>query len=171
MSLDCKLVLSLRSWRYCVVVEWDLAAEPSRAAKPRATASSLLLFFGTRLRRQNFNLAPTQYRQLRRLASFSPLPRLWMNRCKTQAQRLSKDFLCTPSRMSFLVPDWWSNRLDPSLPINNHVTYNCAAREARGSRSTLYPPFLPLTLWIIPVLLTGLSRAFVCEYFKGTSVC
>ena len=26
---------SLRSWRYCVVVEWDLAAEPSRAAKPR----------------------------------------------------------------------------------------------------------------------------------------
>ena len=24
-------------------------------------------FFGTRLRRQNFNLAPTQYRQLRRL--------------------------------------------------------------------------------------------------------
>ena len=31
------------------------------------TASSLLPFFGTRLRRQNFNLAPTQYRQLRRL--------------------------------------------------------------------------------------------------------
>ena len=24
--------LSLRSWRYCVVVEWDLAAKPSRAA-------------------------------------------------------------------------------------------------------------------------------------------
>ena len=33
----------------------------------RNTASSLLPFFGTRLRRQNFNLAPTQYRQLRRL--------------------------------------------------------------------------------------------------------
>ena len=32
-----------------------------------STASSLLPFFGTRLRRQNFNLAPTQYRQLRRL--------------------------------------------------------------------------------------------------------
>ena len=38
--------VSLRSWRY---------------------VSSLLPFFGTRLRRQNFNLAPTQYRQLRRL--------------------------------------------------------------------------------------------------------
>ena len=35
---------------------------------PRNTASSLLPFFGTRLRRQNFNLAPTQYRQLRRLS-------------------------------------------------------------------------------------------------------
>ena len=34
----------------------------------RNTASSLLPFFGTRLRRQNFNLAPTQYRQLRRLS-------------------------------------------------------------------------------------------------------
>ena len=27
--------ISLRSWRYCVVVEWDLTAKPSRAAKPR----------------------------------------------------------------------------------------------------------------------------------------
>ena len=36
---------SLRSWRYCVVVEW------------------------TRLRRQNFNLPPTQYRQQRRQAT------------------------------------------------------------------------------------------------------
>ena len=34
----------------------------------RNTASSLFPFFGTRLRRQNFNLAPTQYRQLRRLS-------------------------------------------------------------------------------------------------------
>ena len=34
----------------------------------RNTASSLLPFFGTRFRRQNFNLAPTQYRQLRRLS-------------------------------------------------------------------------------------------------------
>ena len=61
--------------------------------------------------------------------------------------------------------------LDPSLPINNHVTSNCTAREARGSRSTLHPPFPPFTLWIIPVLVTGLSRALVCEYFKGTSGC
>ena len=34
-----------------------------------STTSSLLPFFGTRLRRQNFNLTPTQYRQLCRLAS------------------------------------------------------------------------------------------------------
>ena len=34
-SLDEQVRNSLRSWRYCVVVEWDLAAEPSRAAKPR----------------------------------------------------------------------------------------------------------------------------------------
>ena len=32
-----------------------------------STASSPVPFFGTRLRRQNFNLAPTHYRQLRRL--------------------------------------------------------------------------------------------------------
>ena len=29
------VLISLRSWRYCVLVEWDLAAEPPRAAKPR----------------------------------------------------------------------------------------------------------------------------------------
>ena len=61
---------SLRSWRYCIVVEWDLTAEPSLAAKLReipSTASPLLPFFGTQLRRQNFNLAPTQYHRLRRL--------------------------------------------------------------------------------------------------------
>ena len=61
---------SLRSWRYCIVVEWDVTAEPSLAAKLReipSTALPLLPFFGTRLRHQNFNLAPTQYRQLRRL--------------------------------------------------------------------------------------------------------
>ena len=48
---------------------WLVVAEPSRAAKPQEipTASSLLPFSGTRLRRQNFNLAPTQYRQLHRL--------------------------------------------------------------------------------------------------------
>ena len=37
-----------------------------------STASFLLPFFGTRLRRQNFNLAPTQYRHLRRLALYVP---------------------------------------------------------------------------------------------------
>ena len=52
-------------------------------------------------------------------ASSSPLPRLKMGRCKLSASLAynwedlswSKDFLCTPSRMSFLVPDWWSNRV------------------------------------------------------------
>ena len=35
VDFPCVAMRSLRSWRYCVVVEWDLAAEPSRAAKPR----------------------------------------------------------------------------------------------------------------------------------------
>ena len=39
----------------------------SGAARNISTSSSLLPFFGTRLRRENFNLAPTKYRQLRRL--------------------------------------------------------------------------------------------------------
>ena len=56
-------------WRRsrCNIVEWDLTAEPSRAAKPREIQPprSYSLFFGTRL--QNFILAPTQYCQLRRL--------------------------------------------------------------------------------------------------------
>ena len=38
-----------------------------------STASSILPFFETRLRRQNFNLAPTQYRQLRRLFPSRPV--------------------------------------------------------------------------------------------------
>ena len=38
-----------------------------------STASSLLPFFGTRLRRQNVNLAPTQYCLLRRLPRRRPL--------------------------------------------------------------------------------------------------
>ena len=67
---------SLRSWRYCIVVEWDLTEEPSREAKRREAVFQpprpYSLFFGTRLRCQNFNLAPTQYRQLRRLV-FSKL--------------------------------------------------------------------------------------------------
>ena len=60
---------TLRSWRYCVVVVWDLTAEPWEIP-PRPYS----LFFGTRLRRQNVNLPPTQYRQLRRLPfSLRPL--------------------------------------------------------------------------------------------------
>ena len=44
------------------------------AARNISTASFLLPLFGTRLRRQNFNLAPTQYRQLRRLLISPFLP-------------------------------------------------------------------------------------------------
>ena len=57
------LVGSGRSWL-------DDIKKKNKEQSPKkniSTASSLLLFFGTRLRRQNFNLAPTQYRQLRRL--------------------------------------------------------------------------------------------------------
>ena len=58
-----------------------------------STASSLLLFFGTRLRRQNFNLAPTQYRQLRRLVS-TTMYRLWRHRLCRSALH-NKNF-CSP---------------------------------------------------------------------------
>ena len=130
--------------------------------------------------------------------------------------------------------------LNTSLSINNHVSYNCAAGIARGSRSILSLPPSPVLRWIIhlqnqskltnkhmdkvrqivhpklkpcnfqllirktyylkktyhlydanypldnpsqtenpslvrerpmTVLLTGLSRVFVCEYFKDTSGC
>ena len=76
-------VASLRSWRYCVGARlrfWRRSRVPKKGSRCAgyskyrgflaggiSTASSLLPFFGTRLRRQNFNLAPTQYRQLRRL--------------------------------------------------------------------------------------------------------
>ena len=39
--------------------------------------------------------------------------------------------------------------LNTSLPINNHVTYNCAAGVARGSRSILSLPLPPVLRWII----------------------
>ena len=51
---------SLHSWRYCVLGEGDLAAEPlyqsseSWQRSHEKYASSPLLFFGSRLRRQNF---------------------------------------------------------------------------------------------------------------------
>ena len=35
IHLNRPFKVSLHSWRYCVVVEWDLAAKPSRAAKPQ----------------------------------------------------------------------------------------------------------------------------------------
>ena len=56
--------LNLRSWRYCVLGERDLAAEPlyqssALAAKPREIPKFKRLvhtpYFGSRLRRQNFN--------------------------------------------------------------------------------------------------------------------
>ena len=46
-----------------------MSGEASRIS----TASFLLPFFGTRLRRQNFNLLPTQYRKLRRLSKLEPI--------------------------------------------------------------------------------------------------
>ena len=51
-----------------------------------STASSLLPFFGTRLRRPNFNLAPTQYRQLRRLTLREGEGRLWTEGLGTPRQ-------------------------------------------------------------------------------------
>ena len=82
-----------------------------------------------------------------------------MNRCKIQAQRLSiaaswlkaselkQRFFVLTQQDVLLCPGLMVQPcLDRSPPINNHVTYNCAAREARGSRSTLHPPFLPFTL-------------------------
>ena len=49
----------LHGWRYCVVVEWDLTANFKRLVPTP--------FFGLRLRRQNVNRPPRQYRHLRRL--------------------------------------------------------------------------------------------------------
>ena len=82
-----------------------------------------------------------------------------MTRCGIQAQRLSIAGLwlrASELKQRFFVrtqqdvipcPGLMVQPcLNPSLPINNHVTYNCAARVARGYRSTLYPPFLPFTL-------------------------
>ena len=85
---------SLRSRRYCVVVEWDLAAEPL-----------LYTFFGTRLRRQNYNLTPIQYRQLRRLLFllFCPL---------------------TPTNIRDLKIPRYRFTGTGSVPV--HVKYSCA---------------------------------------------
>ena len=86
-----KAILSLHNWRHCVVVEWDLTAEPSQAARNfnRLVPTA---FYGTRLRRQNFNLAPTQYRQLRRLSyPSSPFACLrWEQGCKNRKLVITK---------------------------------------------------------------------------------
>ena len=94
-------------------------------------------------------------------ASSSLLPPLRMSRCKIQAQRLSiassrlraselkqrffvltqQDVILCPGLMVQLF-------LNTSLPINNHVTYNCAAGVARGSRSILPLPPLTVLRWI-----------------------
>ena len=50
----------------------SFAVSGSFAAGDHLRYCTLLPFFGTRLRRQNFNLAPTQYRNLRRLALYVP---------------------------------------------------------------------------------------------------
>ena len=105
--------VSLRSWRYCVVVGWDLAAKRSRAAKPRSTASSLLPFFGTRLRRQNFNLAPTQYRQLRRLSAVCVLH--WPNKNHNFKTKLVRFVL-------FDTINICKRRSGPPNKLSDHIT-------------------------------------------------
>ena len=90
-------------------------------------------------------------------ASSSPLPPLRMSRCKIQAQRLSiavsrmraselKQRLYVHTRQDvILCPGLMVQPcLHTSLPINNHLTYNCAAGVARGSRSIL--PLPPLSV-------------------------
>ena len=58
---------------------------------------------------------------------------------------LTQRYFFPPTRMSFLVPEWWSNRVWTRVfPINNHVTYNCAVRVARGSLSILPLPPSPV---------------------------
>ena len=106
IHLNRPFKVSLRSWRYCVVVEWDVASKPlwysrvrfdggvvtSGQAARNSTASSLLLLFGTRLRRQNFNLALTQYRQLRRLF-------------KVKTGSVFSTFCCVSHHFPFMI--WW----------------------------------------------------------------
>ena len=95
-------------------------------------------------------------------ASSSPLPPLRMSRCKIQAQRLSiavsrmraselKQRLYVHTRQDvILCPGLMVQPcLHTSLPINNHLTYNCAAGVARGSRSILPLSPSPVLRWII----------------------
>ena len=101
-------------------------------------------------------------------ASFSPLPPLRMSRCKIQAQRLSiagsrlraselkQRFFVHTQQDVILCPRLMvQSCLHTSLPINNHVTYNCAAQQllaagvALGSSSILPLPSSPLLRRII----------------------
>ena len=95
-------------------------------------------------------------------ASSSPLPPLRSSRCKIQAQHLSiagsrmraselkqRFFVHTQQDVIICPGLMVQPRLNPRLPINNHVTYNCAAGVARGSRSMLPLPPSPVLRWII----------------------
>ena len=97
-------------------------------------------------------------------ASSSPLPPLRMSRCKIQAQRLSiagsrmraselkQRFFVHTQQDVILCPGLMVQpRLNTSLPIKNHVTHNCAAGGARGSRSILPSPSSPVLRRIIHV--------------------
>ena len=102
-------------------------------------------------------------------ASSSPLPPLRMSRCKIQAQRLSiagsrmraselkQRFFVHTQQDVILCPGLMVQpRLNTSLPIKNHVTHNCAAGGARGSRSIL--PFPPSPLLRRIIHLQNLSK-------------
>ena len=95
-------------------------------------------------------------------ASSSPLPPLRMSRCKIQAQRLSiagsrmraselkQRFFVHTQQDVILCPGLMVQPcLNTSLPINNHVTYSCAAGVAHGSRSILPSPPSPVLRRII----------------------
>ena len=95
-------------------------------------------------------------------ASSSPLRPLRMSRCKIQAQGLSiagsrmraselkQRFFVHTQQDVILCPGFMVQPcLNPRLPINNYVPYNCAAWVARGSRSILPLPPSPLLRRII----------------------
>jgi len=79
-----------------------------------STASSLLPFFGTRLRRQNFNLAPSQYCQLRRLTLQPLMPSTTSASLTSSPSCLSSAILsCCP--VSHTLPQ-------PSIPTLQSLT-------------------------------------------------
>ena len=92
-----------------------------------------------------------------------------MSRCKIQAQRLSiagswlraselkqRFFVHTQQDVIPCPGLMVQPCLNTSLPINNHVTYNCAVRVARGSLSIL--PLPPLTALRRIIHLRNLSK-------------